>query len=301
MRRHRRVIGWVVLAWAVGVGALGYWNWRAMVRQRLGSALVAAAKVGDCDRARSLLQRGADVAFPARAGDAMEGFTPLTAAAYSHQADMVRLLVAYGANPNTGGAGSSSLCAIDGPPLYVASWQDAAPGGGETAVALIECGADPCYRPEPWVPSPLEMAARHSAREQVRVLLDAGAPANARSPTGWTPLLLACLGGVHVEHTDPERLAEVVSMLLEAGADPAAAGVAPAARPAGLTALHYAAETGSLSPAEELLSCGANPLVRDGAGETAAELAERQGHSEVVALLRAAERSATSAAPPESG
>jgi ankyrin repeat protein len=169
------------------------------------------------------------------------------------------------------------------------------------------------------------MAAEHAALEQVQVLLGAGAPANARSPTGWTPLLLACLFASHVEHTDPGRLAEVVRILLEAGADPATAGVAPAARPAGLTALHYAAqsdihlvvpllvahgadpnavdregrtalhwaaETGSLSPAEELLSCGASPLIRDDGGNTPADIAEREGHGEVAALLRAAESGA---------
>jgi hypothetical protein len=232
---------------------------------------------------------------------------------------MIRLLVAYGANPNTGGAGSSSLCESEGPPLYLASWQDAAPAGGETVAALIECGADPCYRPEPWVPSPLEMAAMHVAPQQVRVLLGAGAPANARSPKGWTPLLLACLGGVHVEDTDPGRLAEVVSMLLEAGADPAVAShegltalhyaanwdirgavpllVAHGADPDGVsregkTALQYAAERGSPSPAQELLSCGADPLIRDQDGHTPAELADAKGHGQLAALLRAAETSA---------
>jgi len=278
-----RWYGWACF-WALivlSVTVFGYACWHATDRATLGPRLLAAAESGHCGQARALLERGADVSYTARQGSVGNG-NPLTVAAYAHHPDMIRLLVASGADPDTGGAEGSRLVGEEGgPPLYVASWRDAAPGGGETVRALLECGADPCYRPDPACPSPLEEAAMHAAREQVRALLDAGAAADAPSPDGWTPLMLACLwGGVHVEHTDPGRVADVVRMFLEAGADSNAAG------PREMTALHCAADSDSLSAVRELLAWAADPNLRDCHGATPLNIANRNRYYHVALLLR---------------
>jgi len=264
---------------------LGYARWRAVDRATLGPRLLAAAKSGDCAQARALLERGAYVGYLGRIGSAAYKWTPLQAAAYAYHPNMIRLLVASGADPDTGGAAGSPLVGEERlPPLYVASWRDWAPGGGETVRALLECGADPCYRPDPAWPSPLEEAAMHAAREQVRALLDAGAPADARSPDDWTPLMLACLSGAtHVERTDPGRVADVVRMFLEAGADPNAPG------PKGRTALHCAADSGSPSAVAELLAWAADPRLRDTEGHTPRDLALAAGHEDLAHMLAQAE------------
>jgi len=278
-----RRYGWACL-WALivlSVMVFGYACWYAVDRATLGRRLLAAAESGDCGQARALLERGAYVGFAAPLGSVGNG-NPLTAAAYAHHPDMIRLLVASGADPNSGGATGSPLVGEEGgPPLYVASWRDADPGGGETVRALLDCGADPCYRPDPLVPSPLEEAAMHAAREQVRALLDAGAPADARSPQGRTPLMLACVSGaIHAEHTDPGRVADVVRMFLEAGADPNAPG------PQERTALHCAADSGSRSAVGELLAWGADPSLRDCYGATPLDIANRNRYFHVSLLLR---------------
>ncbi|KOO47156.1 ankyrin repeat-containing protein, partial [Chrysochromulina tobinii] len=51
------------------------------------------------------------------------------------------------------------------------------------------------------------------------------------------------------------------------------------------TALHYAAHDGYLAIAKRLLEGGADVTLRDKYGETAIDLARKQGKSEVVALL----------------
>ena len=58
----------------------------------------------------------------------------------------------------------------------------------------------------------------------------------------------------------------------------------------GFTALHHAAEAGSLDAARFLLSVGADPVHGNAAGRLPRETAEAQGFSEIVTLLAAAER-----------
>ena len=53
----------------------------------------------------------------------------------------------------------------------------------------------------------------------------------------------------------------------------------------GATALHYAANNGSLASATRLLEGGADLTLRDNDGETALDYARSNGRSEVVALL----------------
>jgi ankyrin repeat protein len=58
----------------------------------------------------------------------------------------------------------------------------------------------------------------------------------------------------------------------------------------GFTALHHAAESGSLEAAEALLAAGADVEHANGVGRRPIDTARAQGYGSVVALLEAAER-----------
>ena len=118
----------------------------------------------------------------------------------------------------------------------------------------------------------LHFAAFFAQPETSRLLIDHGADVHAVSPTfgNVTPLHSAAAGGS----------AEIVHLLLEAGADP------NVRQNGGFTALHAAAQNGDAAMARDLLGHGAevDPATEDGL--TALSIAEEQGHDEVVTLLR---------------
>ena len=89
---------------------------------------------------------------------------------------------------------------------------------------------------------PLLFAARVGDPDSTRLLLGAGANANSASADGHSALVVAAFGG-------HER---VVSLLLEAGADPNAAR-------GGFTSLHAAVLSGNLQAVNTLLAHGADP------------------------------------------
>jgi len=73
--------------------------------------------------------------------------------------------------------------------------------------------------------------------------------------------------------------ADVIRLLLANGA------AIDAQNLTGFTALHHAAESGSALAAQALLTAGANTSIRTANGETAAEVARRNGNSAVAALI----------------
>ena len=75
--------------------------------------------------------------------------------------------------------------------------------------------------------------------------------------------------------------AEIVALLLNAGADTSARDGL------GETPMHWAAWTGHHRCAERMLESGAEPHPKNGGGFTPLDLAKRQGHGEMVKLLEA--------------
>lgn len=126
---------------------------------------------------------------------------------------------------------------------------------------------------------PLLLAAA-GARRGIVSLLAVHADVDARAPDGATPLLRALNPG---QDRDPvlKKVAPVVEVLLEAGADPNLADLA------GNTPLMAAAQLGDVSLVQRLLDAGADPGLRNAQGETAQSLALRHDHFGTAALLGA--------------
>ena len=153
-------------------------------------------------------------------------------------------------------------------------------------------------------PSAIHDAAAAGRDEEVRELIDGGAPIEARALRGWTPLVFAVRAGA----------LGAVRELLAAGADPNARdrrGSTALARAAfcargsnhilrallaagadieasddyGRRPLHVAADNGQLGAVRLLLHKGAARDARDNDGKTPCELAAAEGRDDIVALF----------------
>lgn len=126
------------------------------------------------------------------------------------------------------------------------------------------------WSPDGW--TPLHLAAFFGHTEAVRLLLDAGADVAAvsRNDQANTPLH-ASLPGRHYE---------IIEALLATGAD------VNASQAHSFTPLHEAALIGDPAMARMLLERGSDWTVTTDQGQTALQLAEREGHEEVAEFLR---------------
>jgi ankyrin repeat protein len=164
----------------------------AAQNQDASAALVAAAREGDAQAARSQLRRGA----PPNARE-RSGATALAVAAANGHLETVRILIQAGADVNAGDeTGRTALMSaatnrhrdIVEALLKARSNPNARDGEGKTALILASSGGDD---------------------EIVEMLLGAGAEVDATSKSGETALLAAARNG----HT------EIVRVLIGAGAD----------------------------------------------------------------------------------
>jgi ankyrin repeat protein len=114
--------------------------------------------------------------------------------------------------------------------------------------------------------TPLHLAAFFGRVELVKILLEAGAPMLAISNNNESnlPINAAAAG----------RRNDVVRLLVERGCPPDAR-----ASDQGYTTLHLAANNGNVELVEFLLRSGADRSLKTGAGQTAHDLAVKQGHS----------------------
>ncbi|CAG9579611.1 unnamed protein product [Danaus chrysippus] len=217
------------------------------------SALTLACYKGHLDMVRFLLAAGAD-----REHKTDEMHTALMEASMDGHVEVARLLLDSGAQVNMPTDSFES-------PLTLA----ACGGHVELAMLLLERGAnieevnDEGY-------TPLMEAAREGHEEMVALLLGQGASINAQTDeTQETALTLACCGG----------FLEVADFLIKAGAD---------AELGASTPLMEASQEGHLELVRYLLQAGAEVHAQTQTGDTALTYACENGHTDVAdVLLRA--------------
>jgi len=141
-------------------------------------------------------------------------------------------------------------------------------GKEDMATLLIKCGADVHHRDSAGY-TPLHWASFNGFFKVVKLLIAKHADVNARSNHGWTALLQAAARG-HLS---------VASVLIENGAD------VNAATNDGWTPLHKAAANGNLAEVKLLLSKGADRSVKYTDGNTALDIARKNKHEDIVAVL----------------
>jgi uncharacterized protein len=151
--------------------------------------------------------------------------------------------------------------------LYLAL-RDGSPNAAEALLASPRLNIDAANTAGE---TPLMMAALRGERAWVQRLVERGAQVNR---PGWTPLHYAASG--------PE--VSVVAYLLDRGA------AVDALAPGGMTPLMMAAKYGALDAVPLLLQRGANPALRNGAGQSAADLARSAERDGVAVRLEALPR-----------
>ncbi len=222
--------------------------------------LHAAAYQGQLDIVRLLLKNGA--AINARAD---RGKTPLMLAAQANAADVVRFLLEQGASANDGdNSGGTAL-------MYAAT-----AAATDVARLLLERGADVNARTANGNAALhcAIMAARkdeEAALPMVRLLVERGAQVNAGEPndTGFSPLMWAAQA----------RALRVATYLLEQGADVNAPGTG------GETPLLWAAHCKHPELVRLLLDKGADVQAKNSHGHTALHHAAQRDAAECARLL----------------
>lgn len=238
--------------------------------------LLFAARVGDTDSARLLIDAGADV------NDSLpDGTSALTLAAHSGQGATAMLLLERGANPDAAAIGYTAL--------HAAVLRDEP----ELVKALIKHGANPNLPIIRGTPSrranghqfellaplfgatPYALAAQYLEIEMMRALAEGGADTRQPKRDGTTPLMLAVgtlaslsvdrrshrvLDGARVE--DESDVLPAVAAAIELGSD------INAANAQGDTALHSAASQGFSRVVLLLTEKGADLNVKNKRGQT---------------------------------
>lgn len=211
-----------------------------------------AVNLGRADAVEALLQKGAKPSTADRSGA-----TPLhLAAARADVLSMSRLL--------DGGAPIAAADRFGRTPLHEASTAN----DPEAVNLLVRRGAKPQVT-DSFGMTPLHDAARVGRGESAKALLQQGASATATDLCGITPLHLAARGGHE----------SCVQAMLARGAD------ANARSKSGITPLHEAAFCGRPTTIMALTDAGSDRSARDTLGRTPRDIAQKQGHRSVLAML----------------
>lgn len=165
--------------------------WSSALLAAQSGDLIAAARAGDLEQVKKLVEGGANV----NARD-KDGATPLLWSVVTSKREVAAYLIAHGADVKAGAAGIT--------PLHIA----AALGMTDTAELLIAKGADVNARENGGM-TPLFAASIKGQKEMVEFLLAKGADVNAKNKDGKTAL--------HVAQSP-----EIAALLLAKGADASA-------------------------------------------------------------------------------
>lgn len=281
------------------------------------TALMFAAGAASVEVMRSLLQHGADIEARNCAGHSCLMFAvgagiPLDSAAHVHRAllhlEAVRFLLdegapvdaatCYGLTPLMLACVSGRLNMIQ---LLLSRGADAraqsdigltalvmaADKGNAEAVECILAAAVDANHSYGEGRTPLMGAAAQAHTRVVEKLLSGRANVNAVSKDGQTPLLFAVekglkdglvcpIQGAVVQKPDAEA---TVDALLQARANPNLAG------PTRRSPLHVACAGGSAGLVDRLISSGADLQAVDEQGQRPADIASKQGHTEILIML----------------
>jgi ankyrin repeat protein len=237
--------------------------------------LLFATRAGDVESARLLIAAGGD------AGDRLpDGTTALVLGAFSGRGEVSALLLDKGADPDDMGSGYTALHAAvlrSDPNLVKALLAHGAnPNIRMTRGTPKRRDGEDFHLPATLVGStPYLLAARFLEADILRALKAGGADTSVSMPNGATPLMLAAGMGstlnanrrgirvVDFGKLEPEsQAAAAVAAVLSLGAD------VNAANPAGDTALHSAAAMGYNSVVQLLADHGADLNVKNKRGVT---------------------------------
>ena len=252
--------------------------------------VVFAARVGDAESARLLLEAGANADEIAA-----DGHSALVMAAFADHPDVVEVLLEAEANPDAFGGGYTALHAA------------ALRGNLRTVNLLLAHGADPnlpLFKGSrvnrfgiQWALSdalvgatPSLVAAAYLEVEVVQALVAGGADLARALPNGTTPLLAAAGSrvtrvtrpidqeragdtntGYRTVPPDESRIVQVVEAMLDAGAD------VDGSNKAGDTALHAAVAGTNLAVIQLLADHGADLNARNQNGQTPLALTTGRG------------------------
>ncbi len=255
----------------------------ADITQELSNALIA----NDLDRVKFLVGKGADVNQADN-----QGWTPLISAARQRHDDMIKLLIELGADVN--------LAKSDGTtPLIAAASRDHVP----SIKVLLEHGAD-IEKPGPQGFRALPLAIADDNYEAAKALIGAGAKVNEPSGAeGLTPLMVAAAQTAPAEGAmflpSSTRPIDIAKSLIERGANVNAQSTK------GVTALMIAATHNNPPMIGLLIQSGADASLKDDQGQTATDVATRNGNIEsaqAIMVLGAAKAAESEPSPaPEKG
>ena len=263
--------------------------------QRGGSTpLLFAARSGDAESARLLLDAGADP------NDTLaDGLPALTLAAYSGHGAVAAVLLERGANPDAAGIGFTALHAAvlraDLALVRTLLTRGADPNVAMTRGTPMRRTSQDFDLPAALIPAtPLLLAGKFLEPEIVRALRAGGADPRAAMRDGSTVLMLAA--GVGASATQDRRgvalidggrrvsedlVLRTVEAVIETGGD------VNAANQAGDTSLHAAAAGGLNRVAARLVAAGAAVNVKNGKGQTPLGLiVKREDRRTTADLLR---------------
>ena len=236
---------------------------RGISAEEYDSKLLEAAKNGETELVKLLIAAGADVNQADKDGE-----TPLHNAAIFGHAECVKLLLAAGADVNAKG---NAKVNDDNDDDTWNSYTSCTPlivavgnDHAECAKLLIAAGADVNMASEDGE-TPLFWAAYYGRAECAKLLIDAGADVNKAYKDGDTPLYWTASDG----------LTEFMKLLIDAGAD------VNKADECGYTPLYQAADNGRAECVKLLLDAGADV----DNGETPLCGAAGQSHTECAKLL----------------